>query len=171
MASPAIPDSIPAAPPPAAPVETAPAPSINLGNLRESVASLLHREEAKPVVPPLAGQPHQAQPGIPPPPDPTAPPAEAAAPEPEAIVDPEFSTDELGDIPAAIIQPDAQPATPPLDAAEAIQADPAILQLIEANPPLKQLRKKNKGMPLIAVRGTVNRIHLALSTEKDGKGV
>ena len=37
----------------------------------------------------------------------------------------------------------------------------------EANPHLKQLRKKNKGMPLIAVRGTVNRIELTLSTEKE----
>ena len=38
----------------------------------------------------------------------------------------------------------------------------------EANPHLKQLRKKQKGVPLISVRGTVNRIHLALSTEKKG---
>ena len=38
----------------------------------------------------------------------------------------------------------------------------------EANPQLKQLRKKQKDMPLIAVRGSVSRIHLALSTEKKG---
>jgi len=38
----------------------------------------------------------------------------------------------------------------------------------EANPHLKQLRRKHKGLPLIAVRGTTNRIHLALSTEKKG---
>ena len=38
----------------------------------------------------------------------------------------------------------------------------------EANPHLKQLRKKQKGMPLISVRGTINRIHLALSTERKG---
>ena len=38
----------------------------------------------------------------------------------------------------------------------------------EANPHLKQLRKKQKGMPLIAVRGSVSRIHLKLSTEKKG---
>lgn len=38
----------------------------------------------------------------------------------------------------------------------------------EANPHLKQLRKKHKDMPLISVRGTVNRIHLALSTERKG---
>ena len=40
----------------------------------------------------------------------------------------------------------------------------------EANPHLKVLRRKRKGLPLIAVRGTVNRIHLALSTEKKGPG-
>ena len=38
----------------------------------------------------------------------------------------------------------------------------------EANPHLKQLRRKNKDVPLIAVKGTMNRIHLQLSTE--GKG-
>ncbi|OGW91720.1 MAG: hypothetical protein A3D28_04420 [Omnitrophica bacterium RIFCSPHIGHO2_02_FULL_63_14] len=38
----------------------------------------------------------------------------------------------------------------------------------EANPHLKQLRKKQKDVPLISVRGTINRIHLALSTEKKG---
>ncbi len=38
----------------------------------------------------------------------------------------------------------------------------------EANPHLKQLRRRKKGLPLIAVRGTINRIHLALSTEKKG---
>ena len=37
----------------------------------------------------------------------------------------------------------------------------------EANPHLKQLRRKHKKpLPLIAVTGTVNRIHLALSTER-----
>ena len=36
----------------------------------------------------------------------------------------------------------------------------------EANPHLKQLRRKRKNVPLIAVRGTTNRIHLALSTER-----
>ena len=38
----------------------------------------------------------------------------------------------------------------------------------EANPHLKQLRRKHKRLPLIAVTGTINRIHLALSTEKKG---
>ena len=38
----------------------------------------------------------------------------------------------------------------------------------EANPYLKQLRRKRKDVPFIAVRGTTNRIHLELSTEKKG---
>ena len=38
----------------------------------------------------------------------------------------------------------------------------------EANPHLKQLRRKKKKLPLIEVTGTTNRIHLALSTEKKG---
>lgn len=42
----------------------------------------------------------------------------------------------------------------------------------EANPHLKLLRRRQKKVPLIAVRGTENRIHLYLSTErkKEGKG-
>jgi hypothetical protein len=40
----------------------------------------------------------------------------------------------------------------------------------EANPHLKQLRRKRKDVPLIAVRGSDNRIHLELSTEKRGAG-
>ena len=39
----------------------------------------------------------------------------------------------------------------------------------EANPQLKVLRRKRKDVPLIAVRGGENRIHLALSTEKKGR--
>ncbi len=38
----------------------------------------------------------------------------------------------------------------------------------EANPHLKHLRRKRKGLPLIAVKGEFNRIYLALSTEKKG---
>ncbi len=38
----------------------------------------------------------------------------------------------------------------------------------EANPQLKQLRRKDKALPLIAVEGTVNRIYLRLSTETKG---
>ena len=41
----------------------------------------------------------------------------------------------------------------------------------EANPRLKQLRRKRKDIPLIAVRGTHNRIHLELSTEGRGRHV
>ncbi len=37
-----------------------------------------------------------------------------------------------------------------------------------ANPHLKQLRRRRKNVPLIAVRGTTNRIHLLLSTERKG---
>ena len=36
----------------------------------------------------------------------------------------------------------------------------------EANPHLKQLRRKQRNLPLIAVKSTSNRIHLLLSTEK-----
>ena len=36
----------------------------------------------------------------------------------------------------------------------------------EANPHLKQLRRKRKNVPLLEVHGGVNRIHVALSTEK-----
>ena len=38
----------------------------------------------------------------------------------------------------------------------------------EANPHLKQLRRKQKNVPLISIQGKINRIHLALSTEKKG---
>ena len=38
----------------------------------------------------------------------------------------------------------------------------------EANPHLKLLRRKRKNVPLLSVKGTVNRIHVALSTEKKG---
>jgi len=38
----------------------------------------------------------------------------------------------------------------------------------EANPHLKHLRRKQRHLPLIALRATTNRIHLVLSTEKKG---
>ena len=38
----------------------------------------------------------------------------------------------------------------------------------EANPHLKLLRRKRKNVPLLSVKGSVNRIHVALSTEKKG---
>jgi len=40
----------------------------------------------------------------------------------------------------------------------------------EANPQLKALRRKHKGLPLISVQPGVHRIHLALSTETQGVG-
>lgn len=36
----------------------------------------------------------------------------------------------------------------------------------QANPHLKLLRRKKKNLPLISVHSTINRIQLALSTEK-----
>ena len=36
----------------------------------------------------------------------------------------------------------------------------------EANPQLNKLRRRRKDIPLLAVRGTSRRIHVALSTEK-----
>ena len=36
----------------------------------------------------------------------------------------------------------------------------------EANPRLKVLRRKQKHLPLLSVRGDLNRIHVFLSTEK-----
>lgn len=38
----------------------------------------------------------------------------------------------------------------------------------EANPYLQVLRRKQKHLPLLSVRGTVNRIEVQLSTEKKG---
>ena len=43
---------------------------------------------------------------------------------------------------------------------------PVSWTLYQANPQLKQLRRTHKGVPLIAVKSTPNRILLALSTEK-----
>jgi len=54
------------------------------------------------------------------------------------------------------------------DGLEQVMERPVSWVRHEANPHLKQLRKKQKDLPLIAVRGTTNRIHLALSTEKKG---
>ena len=54
------------------------------------------------------------------------------------------------------------------DGLEQVMERPVSWVRHEANPHLRQLRKKQKGLPLIQVTGTVNRIHLALSTEKKG---
>ena len=47
-----------------------------------------------------------------------------------------------------------------------VQERPVTWALYEANPHLKQLRRKQKDLPLIAIHGGVNRIRLALSTER-----
>ena len=52
------------------------------------------------------------------------------------------------------------------DGLEQVQERPVTWALYEANPHLKQLRRRQKGVPLIAIQGGVNRIHLALSTER-----
>ena len=41
----------------------------------------------------------------------------------------------------------------------------------EANPHLKHLRRKRKSVPLIEIHSDINRIHLALSTEKGPRHV
>jgi len=52
------------------------------------------------------------------------------------------------------------------DGMKQVQERPVSWVRHEANPQLKLLRRKRKHLPLIAVRGGENRIHLALSTEK-----
>ncbi|MDP3722598.1 MAG: hypothetical protein Q8R91_03760 [Candidatus Omnitrophota bacterium] len=54
------------------------------------------------------------------------------------------------------------------DGLEQVMERPVSWVRHQANPHLRHLRRKQKGLPLIAVHGSVNRIHLALSTEKDG---
>ncbi len=54
------------------------------------------------------------------------------------------------------------------DALSQVMERPVSWVRYEANPHLKQLRRKRKDVPLIDVQGTVNRIHLTLSTEKKG---
>ncbi|MBI3021539.1 MAG: hypothetical protein HYY90_04105 [Candidatus Omnitrophica bacterium] len=54
------------------------------------------------------------------------------------------------------------------DGLEQVMERPVSWVRHEANPHLKHLRRKRKDLPLIAVRGSTNRIHLALSTEKKG---
>ena len=52
------------------------------------------------------------------------------------------------------------------DGLKQIKERPVSWVLYEANPQLKLLRRKQKGMPLLSVRGSASRIHVALSTEK-----
>ncbi len=54
------------------------------------------------------------------------------------------------------------------DGLEQVMERPVSWVRHEANPHLKQLRRKQKNVPLIAIQGAINRIHLALSTEKKG---
>ena len=68
------------------------------------------------------------------------------------------------------VQPGAgHPAHWGKDGLEQVMERPVSWVRHEANPHLKLLRRKQKDVPLIAVRGDVNRIHLALSTEKGAK--
>ena len=48
---------------------------------------------------------------------------------------------------------------------EAAKQRPVSWARYEANPQLKSLRRKDKNVPLIAIKGGVNRIYLELSTE------
>ena len=54
------------------------------------------------------------------------------------------------------------------DGLEQVMDHPVSWVRHEANPHLKVLRRKQKHLPLLAVRGGTNRIHVALSTEKKG---
>ena len=51
------------------------------------------------------------------------------------------------------------------DGLDAVMDRPVSWVRHQANPHLKHLRRTRKHLPLIAIEGTVNRIHLALSTE------
>jgi len=51
------------------------------------------------------------------------------------------------------------------DGLEQVMERPVSWVLYEANPHLKDLRRKHKHLPLIAVHGDTNRIRLELSTE------
>lgn len=53
-----------------------------------------------------------------------------------------------------------------MDVLKVVREHPVSWTRHEANPYLKGLRRKHKNIPLIRVRGTSNRIHLALSTER-----
>ena len=56
------------------------------------------------------------------------------------------------------------------DGLEQIMERPVSWVRHEANPPLKVLRRKQKNLPLLSVRGELNRIHVALSTERKKQG-
>ena len=52
------------------------------------------------------------------------------------------------------------------DGVEQVMERPVTWALYEANPQLKSLRRKQKHLPLIAIRGEISRIRLELSTER-----
>ena len=52
---------------------------------------------------------------------------------------------------------------------ESAKQRPVTWVLHEANPQLKTLRRKDKHVPLIAIKGSANRIYLELSTEAGRK--
>lgn len=54
------------------------------------------------------------------------------------------------------------------DGLEQVMERPVSWVRHKANPHLKHLRRKQKHLPLIALRGSLNRIHLYLSTERKG---
>ncbi len=56
------------------------------------------------------------------------------------------------------------------DGLEQIMERPVSWVRHEANPHLKVLRRKQKNLPLLSVRGELNRIHVALSTERKKQG-
>ena len=56
------------------------------------------------------------------------------------------------------------------DGLKQLQERPVTWVRHEANPRLKTLRRTQKTLPLILVRGEVNRIHLELSTEHKKAG-
>lgn len=56
------------------------------------------------------------------------------------------------------------------DGLEQVMERPVSWVRHEANPHLKLLRRKQKRLPLILVRGTSHRIHVALSTETEKGG-
>ena len=56
------------------------------------------------------------------------------------------------------------------DGLSEVHERPVSWVLYQANPHLKALRRKQKDLPLIAIRGETNRVRLQLSTEKPPRG-
>ena len=51
-----------------------------------------------------------------------------------------------------------------------VKERPVSWVVYQANPRLRQLRRTRKNVPLLSVRGEVNRIRVELSTERKGTG-